>query len=49
MTLLVHEAAILGVPVDTGRLYDGDDPGYELFLWAVVERVADTMRRRQNS
>lgn len=46
--MLVHEAAILGVPVDTGRLYDGDDPGYELFLWAVVDRVSETARRARS-
>lgn len=45
MTLLVSEAALLGIPVDTGRLYDGDDPGYELFLWAVVRRTVDRMRQ----
>lgn len=47
MTSLVHEATLLGVPVDTGRLYDGDDPGYELFLWGVIDRVRDTVRRQQ--
>ena len=47
MTSLVYQATMYGVPVDTGRLYDGDDPGYELFLWAVVDRVAATVRTQQ--
>lgn len=46
MTTLAHHAALLGIPVDTGRLYDGDDPGYELFLWALVERVQATLRQQ---
>jgi hypothetical protein len=43
--MLVHEAALLGIPVDTGRLFDGDDH-YELWLWAIVRSVKDTLRRQ---
>ena len=49
MIVLTHRAALLGISVDTGRLYDGDDPGYESYLWAVVEQVADTVRRQQKA
>lgn len=31
--------ALLEIAADPGRLYDGDDPLYELWLMGVVERV----------
>lgn len=37
---MVVEAALLGVPVDTGRLYDGEG-GYALWLESVLEEVSD--------
>jgi hypothetical protein len=46
VTTLAHDATLLGIPVDTGRLYDGDDPGYELFLWALITRLQDTIRQQ---
>lgn len=49
MTLLAHDAAMLGLPVDTARLYDGDDPHYELWLWAVVDRLKDTVRKMKDT
>lgn len=36
---------ILGVMVDTFRLYEGDDPNYELWLMTLLDRVYETRRR----
>jgi hypothetical protein len=33
---------MVGLTVDTGRLYDGEDPGYEIFLRATTERIYET-------
>lgn len=44
MTMLAHDAALLGISVDTGRLFDGDER-YGLWIGTVVDRVADTKRR----
>lgn len=41
--MLAHDAALLGIPVDTGRLFDGDER-YELWIGTVVDLVADTRR-----
>lgn len=45
MTDLAHDCALLKIGVDTGRLYDGDDPHYEIWLSALRDRVAATRRR----
>jgi hypothetical protein len=37
---------MLRVPFDTFRLYDGDDPEYELWLSVVADRVEDTLREQ---
>jgi hypothetical protein len=42
--LLEHNAAVLEVPVDTGRLYDGDEL-YQLAVELVVEMVSETRDR----
>lgn len=42
MTDLAHDAALLGISVDTVKLYEGDDPNYELWLYALTERVRST-------
>lgn len=44
MTQLAHDAALLGIPADTGRLYDGEDPDYLLWLSQVVDRVNESRR-----
>ena len=48
MTSLAVQAVLLEIPVDLNRLYDGDDPLYELFLVSVVERVADAHRAKES-
>ncbi len=47
MTRLAHDCALLGIPADTGRLFDGDDPNYELWLVGLVERVNHTKRTQE--
>lgn len=44
MTDLAVQCALLGIAADPGRLYDGDDPFYELWLHEVVDRVAAAHR-----
>lgn len=46
MTILAHNAALLGIPVDAGRLYDGDDPYFERWLHSVSEMVFATLRKQ---
>lgn len=41
MTQLVHDAALMKVPVDTSRLFDGDAM-YAAWILAIVERVNET-------
>jgi ribosomal protein L13E len=41
LTELAHDAALLGINVDTGRLFDCADD-YPLFIEALVSRVAET-------
>ena len=48
VTSLAVQAVLLEIPVDLNRLYDGDDPLYELFLVSVVERVADAHRAQES-
>lgn len=38
---------MLGIAVDPGRLYDGDDPLFELWLMSVVDKVHATKRSEQ--
>jgi hypothetical protein len=45
VTRLAHDAALLGISVDTGRLYDGADPGYELWISSLVDIVNETLAR----
>jgi hypothetical protein len=40
---LVSYCALLKIPVDSGRLFDGDED-YEVAMWAVVERVSEHNR-----
>ncbi|HEY1437368.1 MAG TPA: hypothetical protein VGG82_07685 [Casimicrobiaceae bacterium] len=40
---LVKNCSLLRIPVDSGRLFDGDED-YEIAMWAVVERVSDHNR-----
>lgn len=40
--------AVLGIAADPGRLYDGDDPFYELWLMGVCERVEATHREAES-
>lgn len=40
----MHDAALLGVPVDTVRLYEDDD-GYAQWIEAIVARVYATRDR----
>jgi hypothetical protein len=44
VTILAHDAALAGLSVDTTRLYDGDDPYYELWLSALIDRLIETKR-----
>lgn len=46
MTTLAHDATMLGIPVDTGRLFDGGDPSYELWIASLIERVHATKQRQ---
>jgi hypothetical protein len=46
MTGLAHDCAMLGIPVAPERLYDGDDPYYELWLSQVLDRVLDSKRQQ---
>lgn len=48
MTQLAFSAAMLGIPVDVGRLYDGNDPYFEGWLEAVTEMVYEA-HRKQNA
>jgi hypothetical protein len=41
---LAHDCVMLEIPVDTGRLYDGDDPYYELWLRTLAQKVEVTKR-----
>lgn len=47
MTTLAVQAALLEIPVDLTRLYEGDDPLYELWLADVVDRVAQVHRAQE--
>lgn len=47
MTELMVNCALLEIPVDPGRLFDGDDPNFELWLSTVVDLV-NSKRREQN-
>jgi uncharacterized membrane protein YeiB len=46
VTQIARGCAILGIPVDTYRLFAGDDPYYELWLDLLVEQVSDYNRRQ---
>jgi len=43
VTRLAHDAAMLSIPVDLGRLFDGS-PDFVLFVETVVDRVHRTKR-----
>jgi hypothetical protein len=45
VTQLAHDAVMLKIPVDTGRLFDGDRD-YELWIGALVDRVYVTRRKQ---
>lgn len=40
---MARDAALLGIPVDTVRLFDGADD-YGLWIASVIEEVADVRR-----
>lgn len=44
MTQLAHDLALLRIPFDSWRLFDGGDPNYELWLHMVIGRVNTTNR-----
>jgi hypothetical protein len=44
VTMLAHNCAVLGISVDTYRLFSGDDPHYELWLSLLAEKVQATHR-----
>lgn len=46
MTQLAHDCVLLGIPFDPIWLYEKDDPNYELWLWGLIERVAETKREQ---
>lgn len=48
MTKVAHDCAQLGIPVDTWRIYSGDDPLYLVWLSVVVDRVNSTNRANQS-
>jgi hypothetical protein len=45
VTQCARDAVLLGINIDASRLYDGEDPHYELWLLALIEEVSD-MRRK---
>lgn len=45
VTQLVHDASLLGLNVDTVRLYERSDPYYEIWIGHVVGRIYETKRR----
>lgn len=47
MTDLMYRCAMLEVAVDPGRLYDGDDPYFEIWLSTVLDRV--NAKKREQS
>lgn len=47
MTDLAVQATLLEVPVNLDRLYDGDDPNYELWITEVVDRVGAVHRAKR--
>lgn len=42
---MVHDAAVLGLQVDTARLFYGDDHLYEVWLDGVCDRIYATKKR----
>lgn len=46
MTQLASAVAVLGIPVDVGRLYDGDDPYFVAWLASVADMVYEARRKR---
>lgn len=44
--MLAHNCAVLGIPVDTYRLFTADEPYYEMWLTMVVDKVNETNRRQ---
>lgn len=47
MTTLAHNCAVLGIPVDPFRLYEGDDPTFESWLESVVDMVNQTNKAKK--
>jgi hypothetical protein len=45
---LLHNCAVLEMPVDTGRLFDGDEL-YQLAIELVVEQVDEAYGERRSS
>jgi hypothetical protein len=42
--VLVHNAALLGLQVDTLTLFRGESPDYELWLGSIVDQLNATNR-----
>jgi hypothetical protein len=49
VTTLVHDATMLGLTVDTARLFDKADPMYHTWLVALVERIYETRDRQRKA
>lgn len=46
--MLAFSAAMLGIPVDAGRLYDGNDPHFAAWVAMLADMVYEA-RRKQNT
>lgn len=47
MTMLARDACLLGLTVDTWKIYTQDDPYYELWLSELVDLTNMTLRERK--
>ena len=45
MTVIAHNATILGIPADPAHLFTADDRDYVVWLQALTNVVADTRRK----
>ena len=48
MTILAHNAAVLGLQVDSWRLFAGEDEDYPLWLDEVLRQVGTTRGARKS-
>jgi hypothetical protein len=49
VTMLAARCYALSIPVDPGRLYDGQDPNFELWLIGICERLEAAHRDANRS